>query len=68
MLALSAGGVRYAWGSPAILALVAVALVMGTLFVVRLMTAPEPLIPVSILANPIVRCAIAAMAFGWSVV
>ena len=38
---------------------------MGTLFVVRLMTAPEPLIPVSILANPIVRCAIAAMAFGW---
>ena len=28
-------------------------------------TAPEPLIPVAILRNPIVRCAITANAFGW---
>jgi MFS family permease len=65
MLALNLGGVRYPWTSPAILALIAVALIMGTLFVVRLITAPEPLIPISILSNPIVGCAIAAMAFGW---
>jgi sugar phosphate permease len=31
----------------------------------RLLTAPEPLIPIAILKNPIVRCAIAANAFGW---
>ena len=29
------------------------------------MTAPEPLIPISILASPIARCAIVANAFGW---
>ena len=65
MLALSMGGVRYPWTSPPILALIAVALVMGGVFVLRLLTAPEPLIPVAILKHPIVRCAIAANAFGW---
>jgi sugar phosphate permease len=65
MLALNLAGVRYPWTSPPILALFAVALIMGALFVLRLLTAPEPLIPVSILKNPIVRCAIVANAFGW---
>jgi MFS family permease len=65
MLALNMGGVRYPWTSPPVLALIAVALVMGGLFVLRLLTAPEPLIPVAILKHPIVRCAIAANAFGW---
>jgi MFS family permease len=35
------------------------------LFVIRLMTAPEPLIPIAILKDPIARCAIAANSFGW---
>ena len=65
MLALNMGGVRYPWTSPPMLALFALALVMGALFVLRLVTAPEPLIPVSILTNPVVRCSIAANAFGW---
>jgi MFS family permease len=65
MLALNLAGVRYPWTSPPILALFAVALIMGALFVLRLLTAPEPLIPVSILKNPIVCCAIVANAFGW---
>jgi MFS family permease len=65
MLALNLAGVRYPWTSPPILALFAVALIMGALFVLRLLTAPEPLIPISILKNPIVRCAIVANAFGW---
>ena len=65
MLALNLAGVRYPWTSPPILALFAVALIMGALFVLRLLRAPEPLIPVSILKNPIVRCAIVANAFGW---
>src|SRR2546428_13953242 len=38
---------------------------MGALFVRRLLTAHEPLIPVSILKNPIVCYAIVANAFGW---
>ena len=65
MLALNTAGVRFPWTSPPILALLAVALLMGGFFVVRLLTAPEPLIPVSILTHPIVRYAIAANAFGW---
>jgi EmrB/QacA subfamily drug resistance transporter len=65
MLALNTAGVRFPWSSPPILALLAVALLMGGFFVMRLLTAPEPLIPVSILTHPIVRCAIAANAFGW---
>jgi len=65
MLALNLAGARYPWTSPPILALFAVALIIGSLFVLRLLTAPEPLIPVSMLKNPIVRCAIAANAFGW---
>ena len=65
MLALNLAGVRYPWTSLPILALFALALIMAVLFVLRLLTAPEPLIPISILKNPIVRCAMAANAFGW---
>jgi EmrB/QacA subfamily drug resistance transporter len=65
MLALSLGGARYPWTSLPILALFAVALVMGALFVLRLLTAPEPLIPIAVLKHPIIRCAIIANAFGW---
>jgi sugar phosphate permease len=65
MLALNVAGVRYSWTSPPVLALFAVALIMGFFFVLRLLTAPEPLIPVAILKNPIVCCAIVANAFGW---
>jgi EmrB/QacA subfamily drug resistance transporter len=65
MLALNLGGSRYPWTSQPVLALFAVALVMGSFFVARLLTAAEPLIPISILEHPIVRCAIAANALGW---
>jgi MFS family permease len=68
MLALTTGGVRLPWTSPPVLALLAVALVVGGLFVARLLTAPEPLIPLVVLAHPIVRCAIAANAFGWGAI
>src|SRR4029077_5196212 len=65
MLALNVAGVRYAWTSPPVLALLAAALIIGSLFVLRLLRAPEPLIPISILKHPIVRCAIVANALGW---
>jgi MFS family permease len=64
MLALNLGG-RMAWTAAPILALFALALVLGIAFVVRLMRAPEPLIPIAILANPEARLAIVANACGW---
>ena len=65
MLALNLGGVRYPWMSAPVLALLAASLGVGGLFVLRLMTAPEPLIPISILGNPVVRYALVANACGW---
>jgi MFS family permease len=66
MLAINVGGVRFAWNSAPLLALFAIAVVLGLLFYKRLMTAPEPLIPVVVLRNREVRYATAAHAFGWS--
>jgi EmrB/QacA subfamily drug resistance transporter len=68
MLALSMGGVRYAWTSPPILALFATAAVIGAGFVWRLLTAPEPLIPLSFFSSQTTRLAIAANAFGWGAI
>jgi MFS family permease len=65
MLALSMGGVRYPWTSPPIVALFATALVVGAGFVLRLLTAPEPLIPLSILGDREARLSVVANAFGW---
>ena len=59
---------RYSWTSPPILALFGSALVASALFVWRLLTAPEPLIPIAILSDPIVRWATIANAFGWSAI
>jgi hypothetical protein len=65
MLALSMGGVNYGWTSMPILALLTMAVLLGAAFVVRLRTAPEPLIPLSILSDREARLSIAANAFGW---
>jgi len=65
MLALNLGGVRYPWFSSPVLALMASALVLGGGFVLRLLTAREPLIPVAILADPTARMAMVAHSFGW---
>ena len=66
MLAINLGGVRYPWTSPPILALFALAAALGLLFVRRLLTAPEPLIPIAVLKNRQVRFATGAHAFGWA--
>jgi sugar phosphate permease len=65
MLGLNLAGIRYPWLSAPILTLFACAVVMGVFFVLRLTRAPEPLIPIAILKNPIVRWAAIANAFGW---
>lgn len=54
--------------SPEILGLFAVSALFSALFVWRLLTAPEPLIPVSILRDSVARCAVATNSFGWGAV
>jgi MFS family permease len=68
MLALNLGGVRYPWLSSPVLALLGCALVLGVAFVARLRTAPEPLIPIAILADPAAQLAMAAHSFGWGAI
>jgi EmrB/QacA subfamily drug resistance transporter len=65
MLAINQGGVRFAWTSPPILTALAAAAVLGILFVWRLRTALEPLIPIAILGNRDVAMVIVTNAFGW---
>src|SRR5215813_13270216 len=68
MLGLNFGGKDYPWLSAPVLTLFAAALVIGAGFVWRLLTAPEPLIPIAILTNPIVRWSVIANAFGWGAI
>jgi EmrB/QacA subfamily drug resistance transporter len=57
LLALTWGGVRFEWLSWPILSLFAGSALLWSLFVARLVSAPEPFLPLTVLANPIVRCA-----------
>src|SRR5579864_7061388 len=68
MLALNLGGVRYAWFSSPVLALVVCALVLGAGFVMRQLTTVEPLIPLAVLADPTARLAMVAHSFGWGLI
>jgi MFS family permease len=65
MLAINLGGKSYPWLSLPVLALFATALLVGAGFIWRLATAIEPLIPIAILLDPIVRWAVLANALGW---
>jgi hypothetical protein len=64
MLALSWGGLRYPWGSVHVLALATFGLLVGAGFVARLLTAPEPLIPTSVLRDRVVYSATLAACFA----
>jgi MFS family permease len=68
MLALNLAGIGYAWTSAPILALLAAAALVGGLFVWRLLTAPEPLIPLAVLRHPIVCAATVANGCGWAAI
>lgn len=54
MLALTWGGVRYPWGSPEVLGLVAASALLWVGFAARLLRADEPLIPLAVLSNGVV--------------
>jgi EmrB/QacA subfamily drug resistance transporter len=55
LLVLSWGGHEFPWGSPIILGLLAVAVVLGIVFVIHEAGAAEPIVPLPMLANPVVR-------------
>ena len=67
LLVLSWGGARYPWASVPIVCLFVIAVILGTLFALRLRTAPEPLVPLEILSNPIVIYAMTATSFAMGV-
>lgn len=64
LLALSWGGTHYPWASAQILGLVVLSGLLWLLFAWRLRSADEPLIPLDVLANPVVRWGTIAAGFG----
>lgn len=68
MFVLNAGGKTWAWASPEILGLSTLSLLLWAAFIWRLRRAPEPLLPVDIVANKVVRMAIFSNSFGWGAI
>ena len=64
LLVLSWGGLHYPWRSAPIGVLAAVSSAFWAAFAFRMRTASEPLIPLQVLANPVVACATLASATG----
>ena len=64
LLALSWGGTTYPWSSPVILGLVAASLALWVGFAAWLARAPEPFVPLNLLANPMVRTGTLAVFFA----
>ncbi|SIQ84981.1 MDR family MFS transporter [Bosea sp. TND4EK4] len=64
LLALSWGGTAYPWRSWPIAALLCGTLALWSLFALRVRTTPEPLIPLDIMSNPVVRMGTVAAGFG----
>jgi EmrB/QacA subfamily drug resistance transporter len=64
MLALAWGGTHYAWRSPPILSLLAGSAMLWGLFAVRLLTAREPFIPLTILRGRVTSTITCAAFFG----
>jgi EmrB/QacA subfamily drug resistance transporter len=63
LLVLTWGGSTYPWTSAPIVGLMCVSATSWVLFAVRLATAPEPFVPLSVLANGVVRDGIIATVF-----
>ena len=66
-LMLSWGGTRYAWSSAPVLGLLAASVIATALFIWRLKTAAEPLIPLSLLSNKIVLSATSSVGLAMAV-
>jgi EmrB/QacA subfamily drug resistance transporter len=68
MLAMGWGGTRFAWTSPVILGLVLGSALLWLAFALRLRSAPEPFIPLSVLREPTVTAVVIAGFFSIGVV
>jgi len=68
MFVMNAGGRAYGWASLEIIGLTIVSCLLWIAFVWRLRTAPEPLVPLNILRNPIVLRANISNGVGWATV
>lgn len=64
LLALNWGGVRLPWSSPVIMALLVTSAMIWLLFVARIRTAAEPLIPHELLRNSVVVLGITSAGLG----
>ncbi|BBK30800.1 EmrB/QacA subfamily drug resistance transporter [Stella humosa] len=64
LLALNWGGVRMPWSSPVIMALLVTSAMIWLLFIARIRTADEPLIPSELLRNSVVMLGITSAGFG----
>jgi EmrB/QacA subfamily drug resistance transporter len=62
LAALTSGGTRVAWLSPTIFALVAASALLTAVFAWWLRRAPEPFLPLDVLANPVMRTGTVATA------
>ncbi len=65
---LNTGGHDFAWDSPVTVSTSFLSAVCWIAFVARLLTAPEPLIPLGVLRNRIVACAVISNGVGWAAV
>lgn len=66
-LMMSWGGTRYAWSSAPVLGLLVASIIATGLFIWRLKTAAEPLIPLSLLSNKIVLSATSSVGLAMAV-
>jgi EmrB/QacA subfamily drug resistance transporter len=64
MLAMTWGGRRFLWMSPAVAGLLVASAVLWVLFILRQMTAAEPFIPLSVMRDRVVRSATSAAFFA----
>lgn len=64
MLGLTLGGAGHGWTSLTVVGLLVLAVVLGLIFTWHLLRAPEPLIPLEVLANPVVRYATTSVFFA----
>ena len=67
MLALNWGGIHYPWVSYQVMGLLAVSVLLWVSFVLRIISAPEPLIPIEVLSHPVVALGILTACLGMGV-
>ena len=67
LLALTTGGTRVPWLSPTIFALIGASILLTVVVAWWLKRAPEPFLPLNVLANPVMKLGTAATSFAMAV-